>query len=270
VEAAVTAEAALLRAEMAAQLADARRGERLREGLSVAILGAPNVGKSSLLNALLGRPAAIVTAEPGTTRDVVEGRLMLAGVPVTLADTAGLREGGGTIEREGMRRARARGAEADLRLVVFAADALPDAESLALLGEGALAVLNKADLAGVAGAAGMPGGKASAPADAPATLANALAVSALTGAGLEALRAQLAAAAASLAGLAAEAGLTRPRHRAAVAEAIGWLDTLAEAPLPELRAEALRGALAGLGRLTGRVGVEQVLDLVFSEFCIGK
>jgi tRNA modification GTPase len=260
VEAAVATDAAALRAEMAAQLADGQRGERLRDGLSIAILGAPNVGKSSLLNALLGRQAAIVAAEAGTTRDVVEGRLVLAGVPVTLADTAGLREGGGAVEREGMRRARARGAEADLRLVVFAADAPPEAESLALLGltgQGiTLVVLNKCDLA-----------QGPRPAQVPP---EALAVSALTGAGLAALRTRLETAAAGLAGLSAEAGLTRPRHRAAVAEAIGWLDCLAEASLPELRAEALRGALAALGRLTGRVGVDQVLDLVFSEFCIGK
>ncbi len=250
-DAAVTAAAALLRAEMAALLAEGARGERLREGVAVAILGAPNAGKSSLLNALAGREAAIVSARAGTTRDVVEVRLVLAGVPVTLADTAGLRETADEIEAEGVRRALARAEAADLRLLVLPADAPPDAATLALAGPGALLVASKADLG-------------------PSPVAGALAVSARTGEGLAALRAALEAEVAARAGLTDAAGLTRPRHRAAVGEAVDWLDRLASAPLPELRAEALRGALAALGRLTGRVGVEQVLDLVFGEFCIGK
>ncbi|MDB5412705.1 MAG: tRNA uridine(34) 5-carboxymethylaminomethyl synthesis GTPase MnmE [Rubritepida sp.] len=243
--------AAGLRDEMAALLADGARGEKLREGLSIAILGAPNAGKSSLLNALAGREAAIVSTRAGTTRDVVEVRMTLAGVPVTLADTAGLRDAADEIEAEGVRRALARGEAADLRLLVFAADEAPDEATLALRGADALTVLNKADLA----AASMEG---------------AVSVSARTGQGLEALRAQLEAAAAARAGLTETAALTRPRHRAALREAVEWLDRLPEAGLPELRAEALRGALRALSRLTGRVDVEQVLDIVFGEFCIGK
>ncbi len=248
---AVATQAAALRAEMAAHLAEAPRGERLREGLLVAIIGAPNAGKSSLLNALVGREAAIVSARAGTTRDVVEARLTLAGVPVTLADTAGLRDAVDEIEAEGVRRARRRAEQADLVLAVFAADQPADAATLAAMPPGAVMVVNKADL----GLADRPG---------------ALAISALTGQGLEALRARLEAAAASLAGLGEQATLTRPRHVAAVQDALGWLDALAAAPVPELRAEALRAALRALGRLTGQVGVEAILDLVFSEFCIGK
>ena len=249
-DAAVAGDAAALRDELAAEIAGAARAEALREGLRIAILGAPNAGKSSLLNALAGREAAIVSPQAGTTRDVVEARAVIAGVPVVLADTAGLRETADAIEAEGVRRARAQGQSAELVLAVFAADAAPDAETLALLEAGALAVVNKADLA------------------APALAG--IAVSARTGAGLPALRAALEAAVRARAGLSDVAGLTRPRHRAALADTIAALDTLPQAALPELRAEALRAAMRALGRLTGAVGVEAILDLVFSEFCIGK
>jgi tRNA modification GTPase len=215
------------------------------------IAGRPNVGKSTLMNLLAGCERSIVTPYAGTTRDVVEARVVLAGVPATLADTAGLREAADEIEAEGVRRALARAEAADLRLLVFAADAAPDAATLALRGPDALVVVNKADL-------GTP------------ALEDAVAVSARTGEGLEGLRRRLEAAAAARAGLADAAALTRPRHRAALREAVAWLDRLPEAGLPELRAEALRNALRALSRLTGRVDVEQVLDLVFGEFCIGK
>ncbi|MEI6162451.1 MAG: tRNA uridine-5-carboxymethylaminomethyl(34) synthesis GTPase MnmE, partial [Roseococcus sp.] len=250
-DAQVEADAAVLRGEMEHLLAEAGRGEKLREGLSIAILGAPNAGKSSLLNALAGRDAAIVSARAGTTRDVVEVRMILAGVPVTLADTAGLREAADEIEAEGVRRALLRAEAADLRLLVFAADADPDEATLALRGADALVVLNKADLG-------------------PGRVDGAMHVSARTGAGLDALRQRLEAAAAARAGLSDGAVLTRPRHRAALREAVAELAQLPHAALPELRAEALRRALRALSRLTGRVDVEQVLDMVFGEFCIGK
>ena len=249
---AVAIAATALRSEIAAHLADGGRGERLREGLHIAILGAPNAGKSSLLNALVGREAAIVSARAGTTRDVVEARLDLAGIPVTLADTAGLRDAADEIEAEGIRRARRRAEEADLLLLLFAADQAPDAETLACQRHDALLVLSKSDLASASsGLDGLP-------------------VSAHTGAGLDALRARLEAEALARAGTTGETLLTRPRHRAALQDALAWLDTLPSAPLPELRAEALRAALRAIGRITGRVGVEAVLDVVFSEFCIGK
>lgn len=247
---------AALRAEIAAHLADDGRGERLRDGLGIAILGAPNAGKSSLLNALVGREAAIVSARAGTTRDVVEARMALGGVPVTIADTAGLRESPDEIEAEGVRRARLRAGEADIVLAVFAADAAPDAETLALLGaSGVIPVVNKVDLAPAADAIG-----GLAP----------LAVSARTGEGLDALRARLREAAAALVGLGRDSVLTRPRHRAALAEVAAWLGEAEAAVLPEITAEALRMAVRALERLVGRVDVEDVLDLVFRDFCIGK
>lgn len=250
---------AALAAEIGAHLDDGGRGERLREGLWAAIVGAPNAGKSSLLNALAGREAAIVSARAGTTRDVVEVRLELAGVPVWLADTAGLRETPDEIEAEGVRRARRRAEEADLLIAVFAADQPVDEATLALLGRGAVpgavVVANKTDLAPM-----------------PAEIGGVrpIGVSARSGAGLAEMRAVLESVAAERAGLSEEASLTRPRHRAALGEAVSWIEEAVRAPLPELAAEALRAALRALGRLTGRVGVEEVLDVVFGDFCIGK
>jgi tRNA modification GTPase len=247
--------AGALRAEIEAHLADARRGELLREGLVFAIIGAPNAGKSSLLNALVGREAAIVSARAGTTRDIVEARLDLAGVPVTLSDTAGLRQAGDEIEAEGIKRAERRAQEAQLVITVFAADQPPDAETLRWVGPEALVLVNKCDLAPAPGEiSGVP----------------AMAVSAREGIGLGTLWDRLAEAALRLTGAGQGNQLTRPRHRAALTEAVTLLAEAEEASLPELTAEALRAALFALGRLTGRVGVEEILDIVFRDFCIGK
>jgi tRNA modification GTPase len=250
-------EALRLAAEIKTHLDDGRRGERLREGLSIAIIGAPNAGKSSLLNALVGREAAIVSARAGTTRDVVECRLDLGGVPATLADTAGLRDAVDEIEQEGVRRAKLRAGQSDLLLAVFAADLPPDPGTLRLAmdHDSALLVASKADLT-----------------QAPAHIAGrpVLATSAQTGAGLAELKAALASEAAKRAGLGDAPRLTRERHRAALTEAVAQLDEAAAAPLPELAAESYRAAVGALGRLTGRVDVERVLDIVFGDFCIGK
>lgn len=249
--------AATLHAEILAHLADGSRGERLREGLSIAILGAPNAGKSSLMNALSGRDAAIVSSQPGTTRDIVECRLVLGGVPVVLADTAGLRATQDAVEREGVRRAKGRAGEADLVLIAFASDEPPDAESLGLLrgGQQVLVLATKCDLAApplsIAGHPTLP-------------------TSAQTGQGLAELKASLAEFAQRQAGLGDAPALTRTRHRAALTEATARLEDAERARLPELVAEDYRAALHALGRLTGRVEVEQVLDSVFRDFCIGK
>jgi tRNA modification GTPase len=250
-------EAAMLAEDIARHLDDGGRGERLREGLSIAIVGAPNAGKSSLLNALVGREAAIVSPQPGTTRDVVECRLDLGGVPAVLADTAGLRATEEAVEREGVRRARARAADADLLVAVFAADAAPDKETLNVIATrpDAILVASKADLA--------------LPPELPGT-ATPIPTSIRTGAGLDTLRARLASAAVGLAGLTEAPALTRARHRAALTAAVERLREGAAAPLPELAAEAYRGAVMALGQITGRIGVEEVLDIVFADFCIGK
>ncbi|MCP5432920.1 MAG: tRNA uridine-5-carboxymethylaminomethyl(34) synthesis GTPase MnmE [Alphaproteobacteria bacterium] len=252
--------------EIGAHLDDKGRGERLRAGLSLVLLGPPNAGKSSLLNRLARRDAAIVSHEAGTTRDIVEVQLDLGGVPASLADTAGLRAAGGEIEAEGVRRARARGAEADLRLVVLAPDA-KDLSPLAELKEGDLVLLNKADLLDTATLAEFATEVAAA-----APGARALFVSALTGAGIDALEAALAARAGELAGLTEAPALTRARHRHALAEARAHLDAaLVQAAGPaELAAEELRLAARALARLVGRIDVEELLDVIFADFCIGK
>ncbi|MDD9990478.1 MAG: tRNA uridine-5-carboxymethylaminomethyl(34) synthesis GTPase MnmE [Rhodospirillales bacterium] len=250
---------AALEAEIAAHLDDERRGERLREGFCIAIVGAPNAGKSRLLNRLVGRDAVIVSTRAGTTRDVVEVRLDLGGWPLTLADTAGLRESQDEIESEGVRRALARAASADLSLVVFDGALWPqsDAQSLGLLGGDALPVLNKTDLL-------------SGPAPAEIAGRATLAVSCLTGAGIETLLEALAEEIARRYPPGGAPALTRTRHRQAAIECRGALARAIAGPADERLAEELRLAAHALGRITGRVDVEAVLDLVFRDFCIGK
>ena len=257
--AAAAPDLAALEAEIAAHLDDSRRGERLREGFAIAIVGAPNAGKSSLLNRLAGRDAAIVSTRAGTTRDVVEVRLDLAGWPVTLADTAGLRESSDEIESEGVRRALDRAASADLSLIVFDGALWPeaDAASLAMLGDDALAVLNKTDLL-------------SSPVPDRIDEHAALGVSCLTGAGIEALLETLVAEIARRYPAGGAPVLTRTRHRQAVVECRDALTRALAGPADERLAEELRLAAHALGRITGRVDVEAVLDLVFRDFCIGK
>ena len=252
-----------LAAAVARHLDDARRGERLRAGFLVAIVGAPNVGKSSLLNALGRRDAAIVDAAAGTTRDVVEIGLDIGGFPVTLADTAGLREAAGAVESEGVRRAVARAAAADLKLALFSAPDLEraDRRTLDLIDDDTIVLVNKIDLAAVP--AGLTlGGRET------------LGVSATTGRNVEILVARLAAEIGARHAPGAAPAITRARHRTALeacAEAIARCRRqLDGAAPPELAAEDLRLATRALGRITGEVDVEDILDVVFADFCIGK
>lgn len=253
------AAAAQVSREISGHLADGRRGERLREGLSIAILGAPNAGKSSLLNRLAEREAAIVAPTAGTTRDVIEVALDLGGYPVMLADTAGLRASGDAVEAEGMRRAKRRAESADLRLLLFDAVDWPrhDPATLALIDERAILIVSRADLRPELGPVAIEGRPA-------------LLVSASSGAGIDALVRSLSAAAANLLRPGASPVLTRARHRAALEECKMALFRASNASLPELAAEDLRLAARALGRITGRVDVEEVLDRIFRDFCIGK
>jgi len=250
--------------EIQAHLADEHRGERLRDGVSAAILGVPNAGKSSLLNALAKRDAAIVSDRAGTTRDVVEVHLDLGGYPVGLADTAGLRDAAEEIEGEGVRRALARAESADIRLVVFdGSQAEIDERSRALLRPGDLAVVNKSDCAEAEGNLSVLRS---------GTGYSVHGVSALTGAGMEAFLAALEARVVDLAGVGEAAVLTRARHRRALEDCAAALErALADLDRePELLGEDVRLAARALGRITGRVDVEDVLDVVFGSFCIGK
>jgi tRNA modification GTPase len=235
-----------------------RRGERLREGLSIAIVGPTNAGKSSLLNLLARRDAAIVSETAGTTRDVIEVHLDLGGWPVVLADTAGLRDSGDAIEQEGVRRARARAAAADLRLLVLSA--VEDWQTARGRVTGGIerwnealdiVVVNKVDLAAVDGA-------------------GVLAVSAKTGAGLPELLARLERAAGQLMAEGGAPPLTRARHREALADAEQALGRALEASEVALAAEDLRLAMRALGRITGSVRIDELLDVIFRDFCIGK
>lgn len=243
--------------EIAQHLDDNRVGERRREGFYVTIIGAPNVGKSSLLNRLAHRDAAIVAETAGTTRDIIEVHLDVAGYPVILADTAGLRAADGEVESEGVRRARNRAGSADYKLAVFDAQLWPqkDAETQGFVDQATLIVANKWDLAGKAESAYEP----------------ALPVSARTGKGLDKLLAALEEVVVGVLGGSASAPrLTRARHRAALGECRDALERAATAEAIELRAEDVRLAIRSLGRITGRVDVEDVLEVIFSEFCIGK
>ncbi len=240
--------------DIRAHLDDHRRGERLRSGFVIALLGAPNAGKSSLLNALAQREAAIVAPTPGTTRDVIEVGLDLGGYPVTLADTAGLRESADAIESEGIRRALARAESADLKLLVYDGSFWPqkDAATASQKDADAFEIVNKADLIEGAIPAGGP-----------------MFVSAQTGEGLENLVKILVQMIADRFDSTAPA-LTRARHREALEECAGHLTRAIAAPMPELCAEDARLAMRALGRITGSVDVEDLLDIIFSSFCLGK
>lgn len=224
-----------------------KAAERIRDGYEVAIVGRPNAGKSTLLNALAGREAAITSDIAGTTRDVIEVRMDLGGLPVTLLDTAGLRESDDRVESIGIDRALERANRADLRIFLL------DGQDVPLLppAAGDLLVWGKADLAPHDG----------------------LSVSGKTGAGLDELIAQVTA---ILSNRAANAGLMiRARHQAAIERAIGALESArkeVEAGFGrvELAAEELRRAVRALDSLVGRVDVEDLLDEIFASFCIGK
>lgn len=245
--------------EIDGHLNDNGRGERLREGLHIAIVGAPNAGKSSLLNALARRDAAIVSARAGTTRDIIEVHLDLGGYPVVLADTAGLRDAAADeVEEEGIRRARDRALRADVKVAVFDATALPvlDPSTLALIDDDTVVVINKRDLSE---------GHSSAIAG-----VEPIAVSARTGFGLVELERRLTAFSAERLAVGNAPSLTRARHRAALQDCRTALVRGLSAPLPELAAEDIRMASRALGRITGRVDVEDLLDIIFRDFCIGK
>lgn len=237
---------------LSSALQDAPIGERIRDGLMVVIAGPPNAGKSTLLNRFARRDVAIVSPEPGTTRDAIEIHLDLRGFPVILVDTAGLREKGGAVEREGIARAMSRIADADL--VLWVEDATRPGDAEPPQAPALWRVFNKADLAPAPAAPG------------------AFSVSARTGAGLEDLESALSAFAQERLTRSEPPVITRARHRAALEEARGELSAFLDmGALPlDLRIERLRRAVYALGRVTGHVGVEDLLDAIFSRFCIGK
>ena len=323
IEKQIVAEIDSLGSEIASHLADGHRGERLRDGIAVAIVGPPNAGKSSLLNRIARREAAITSPIPGTTRDIVEVAIDLAGYPVVLADTAGLREAADPIEEEGLRRARRRAANAEIRLFVYDALHPEDAAGAAAWpGPDTILVANKIDLLpeiplrpsggrgwGPSSSDGRErwacGSAVESPTspqpslphgaergDEPAAVdydcpeirgspcimevedeqraaSPSFPVSTVTGEGLDTLLTALAARIAAIYRIEAPV-LTRTRHRQALEDAAAALDRALTAQFPELRAEDLRLALRSLGHITGTVEVEDLLDIIFRDFCLGK
>ncbi|PHS25070.1 MAG: tRNA uridine-5-carboxymethylaminomethyl(34) synthesis GTPase MnmE [Robiginitomaculum sp.] len=254
-----------LMAQIDMHLQDHHRGERVREGLRIALIGKVNAGKSTLLNRLAGEEAAIVSDEPGTTRDVVRVRLNLGGFLVELADTAGLRTSNHHIEIEGIKRARRTAKDADIRILVVDAST-PEAvegDVLTLLRDGDFLVYNKCDMQSAKwpSANTVPGLEVS-----PHTL------SAREGKGVDEFLKTLGARVVSLLGAQESPSLTRARHRLALEDTKRALalcvDRLQDSP--ELAGEHLREAGAALGQITGEAGNEEVLGKIFSAFCIGK
>ncbi len=243
-----------VRKAIEAHLNDARRGELVREGLFLTVIGPPNAGKSLLVNTLAGRDVAIVSEFAGTTRDVIEVRMNLGGYAVILADTAGLRAASEAVEAEGVRRALARAESADLVLLLLDGSDANSSVNLPnnMVNKPSLTVWNKADLPWPVQRAG-------------------LRLSLKTGEGLDAVISAIATSAKErLEGDGDAPLLTRPRHRHALGAAVAALQRAEEAGQPELFTEDLRLALRFLGRITGRVDVEELLDTIFRDFCIGK
>jgi tRNA modification GTPase len=253
-----------LRDEIAKVLAAQGRAERLRDGLVVAISGPPNVGKSTLINQLVRREVAIVSPHAGTTRDVIEMQLDLEGYPVTIIDTAGIRETDDPVEQEGVRRARARAADADLVLWLTDAEGRDDARPVA--SAPVWTVRNKIDLRseGLSPDAGRAMGAV--------TADKAFAISAKRGDGLPSLIEALVKFAEGFFGTGEGALVTRVRQRELLQKTVQALSRSLELVEQgeELAAEELRAAAYALGRLLGRVDVEDILGAIFQRFCIGK
>ncbi len=258
-------EASRLASEVEEHLLQSRHGERLRSGLQVVLMGAPNAGKSSLLNAIAGRDVAIVTEEAGTTRDIIEVHLDLGGYPVTLVDTAGLRKTEGVVEREGIRRAQERGVAADLILWAVEPEGVmpgdPEA-GMANTDFGSVPVWivrTKSDLETL-------------PERDSFEMNYEIPCSVRSRHGLDDLVDQLSSFVGETISLSETPLATRQRHRHYLDECLRSLRTaVANEQLPqELRAEDLRRAADALGRITGRIDVEDLLDVIFRDFCIGK
>jgi tRNA modification GTPase len=241
-------------------LDDQHRGERLRDGIYIVILGAPNAGKSSLLNILARRDAAIVSAKAGTTRDIVEIHMDIAGYPVILADTAGLRQTDDDIEQEGVKRALARAGEADIKLVLFDGEKWPemDAASEALIDNNTLIIINKSDLL------------AASKKDYAGTKHSALYVSTKTGHHIDLLIENLEKRIVSFFSSQAAPFITRESHLILLKECTQYLENSLQDISLELKCEELRQAANAVGKITGKIQVDDVLDVIFRQFCIGK
>ncbi len=248
--------------EIKTHLADNNRGERMRDGVQVAVVGSPNAGKSSLVNALAKRDVAIVSGTAGTTRDVIEVSLDISGYPVRLFDTAGIRNSVDEIESEGIKRAITTAQKADIILLMIdgAETAITQDvidEKTAELGNNNVPIIvlaNKCEKENFV---------------TPAT-SNTFVVSMVDNTGVEEFLEHLQKIILSTFGTTGDPVITRTRHREALQDCYGALKQALQAPVPELIAEDLRVAVRCIGRITGQIDVEELLDIVFKDFCIGK
>ncbi|HEB79711.1 MAG TPA: tRNA uridine-5-carboxymethylaminomethyl(34) synthesis GTPase MnmE [Rhodospirillales bacterium] len=243
--------------EISSHLKDGRRGEILRCGVHAAIIGPPNSGKSSFLNLLTRRNTAIVSDVPGTTRDVIETRLDIGGYPVVIVDTAGLRDGGDEIEKEGIQRAKDKAQNADLKIAIFDVMQGPDPYTYDFIDKNTMVIANKIDIG---------------PHKTPDEIKGHLPwrISLLTGDGIEEMLEGLENEIERRCHLSAAPLLTQARHRASLEDCRNALERFNQEAAIELQAEELRLAVRALGRITGRVDVEDILDEIFHDFCIGK
>lgn len=240
-------------------LADNKKGERLREGFAVVIVGAPNAGKSSLINRLSGKDAAIVSHTAGTTRDVIEVSMDLGGFAVTLMDTAGIRQSADHIEEEGVRRALERAGHADLKLIVV------DGENLSNVDKSVLDMAKRDDIVVISKLDRLGGKKADL-----AVPGDILYISSTTGQGIDALLSAITQRISQLAGSRTPALITRSRHRQLLEQARGHLLRFSRQLPLELACEELRQSAVAVGKITGKIQVDELLDVIFSAFCIGK
>lgn len=257
----LNAEVRSLRDALAAHLADNRRGERIRDGLYAVILGAPNAGKSTLMNYLAKREVSIVSQTAGTTRDVIEVHLALAGYPLVIADTAGLRESSDEIETEGVRRALDRAGKADLKIAVFDAATLPrpDAATLAQIDDATLIVINKTDRVTQAELPEAWKGRD-----------KVFLISLANGRGVDDFLKSLECHISGLFFCETSPIITRTRHRRAIERCVSHLDRFLQGGPVELIGEELRLGAYAMASVTGRVEVDEILGEIFSAFCIGK